>query len=182
MMGIKTGKNIELPKENYDYIYTVKDAIVDLQEIEPQHDLDSYNFKIYKSNNKTKLTNYYRGFSNNNELFNHITPRSKELSIKRFKAIQEIGGKNFHNLSDELKGSYTDASRTQNTVYLRLNYDEPSPTVINVRKSMWQHPTRARALSVREANFASNPLKIISCLRVKKISNTSKSVMLFHLY
>lgn len=153
MMGIKTEKKVELPKENHCNIYTVKDAIFDLQEIEPQHELDSYDFKVYKSNKEftTELTNYYRDFSNKDELYNHINPKSKELSVKRFKAIQENGGRNFHNLSDELKGTYTDASRTQNTVYLRLNYTEPSPTVINVRKSMWQHPTKARALSVREA-------------------------------
>ena len=47
--------------------------------------------------------------------------------------------------------TYTDASRTQNTIYLRLNYDEPCGTVVNVRKSMWIHPTRDRAISVREA-------------------------------
>lgn len=45
----------------------------------------------------------------------------------------------------------TDAARTQNTIYLRLNYDEPSGTVVNVRKSMWIHPTQDRAISVREA-------------------------------
>lgn len=43
------------------------------------------------------------------------------------------------------------AARTQNTIYLRLNYDEPSGTVVNVRKSMWIHPTQDRAISVREA-------------------------------
>ena len=43
------------------------------------------------------------------------------------------------------------ASRTQNTIYLRLNYDEPSGTVVNVRKSMWIHPEKDRAISIREA-------------------------------
>jgi DNA (cytosine-5)-methyltransferase 1 len=32
-----------------------------------------------------------------------------------------------------------------------LNYNEPSGTVVNVRKSMWIHPTKDRAISVREA-------------------------------
>ena len=44
-----------------------------------------------------------------------------------------------------------DISRTQNTIYLRLNYNEPSGTVVNVRKSMWIHPVLDRAISVREA-------------------------------
>lgn len=152
MMGIKTEEKIELPKEQYTSVYTVKDAIADLEEIEPQHEIASYNLNIYKNaDTSSKLLEYYREDLDSDKLFNHINPKSKELSLERFKAIRESEGKNFHSLSDDLKSSYTDASRTQNTVYLRLDYDEPSPTVINVRKSMWQHPTKARALSVREA-------------------------------
>ena len=69
--------------------------------------------------------------------------------MERFKALEQ--GQNFHTLDKKLKTTYTDPSRTQNTVYLRLNYDEPSGTVINVRKSMWVHPVLDRALSIREA-------------------------------
>ena len=39
----------------------------------------------------------------------------------------------------------------QNTIYMRLKYDEPSGTVVNVRKSMWIHPELDRAISIREA-------------------------------
>ena len=70
--------------------------------------------------------------------------------MERFRALKQ--GENFHALKDEMKtNTYTDASRTQKTIYLRLEYDEPSGTVVNVRKSMWIHPTRDRAISVREA-------------------------------
>ena len=34
---------------------------------------------------------------------------------------------------------------------MRLRYDEPSGTVVNVRKSMWIHPELDRAISIREA-------------------------------
>ena len=34
---------------------------------------------------------------------------------------------------------------------MRVSYDEPSGTVVNVRKSMWIHPTKDRAISIREA-------------------------------
>ena len=55
-------------------------------------------------------------------------------------------------VSNNLKSNtYTDPARTQNTIYLRLNYDEPCGTVVNVRKSMWIHPVQDRAISVREA-------------------------------
>lgn len=83
-------------------------------------------------------------------LYNHIITKTTDVAMERFKALKQ--GQNFHALSDNLKtNTYTDASRTQNTIYLRLNYDEPSGTVVNVRKSMWIHPTLDRAISVREA-------------------------------
>lgn len=70
--------------------------------------------------------------------------------MERFRVLKQ--GQNFHSLDDALKtNTYTDVARTQNTIYLRLNYDEPSGTVVNVRKSMWIHPTQDRAISVREA-------------------------------
>ncbi len=70
--------------------------------------------------------------------------------MERFEALKE--GQNFHDLDESKKtNTYTDAARTQNTIYLRLKYDEPSGTVVNVRKSMWIHPTQDRAVSVREA-------------------------------
>ncbi|WP_407213728.1 DNA cytosine methyltransferase [Enterobacter kobei] len=70
-------------------------------------------------------------------------------ALERFKKIQQ--GCNFHDLPLELKTTYSDSSRTQNTIYLRLKYNEPSGTVVNVRKSMWIHPIHDRALSIREA-------------------------------
>ena len=70
--------------------------------------------------------------------------------MERFKALKQ--GQNFHSLDEELKSNtYTDVTRTQNTIYLRLNYDRPCGTVVNVRKSMWVHPVLDRAISVREA-------------------------------
>ena len=70
--------------------------------------------------------------------------------MDRFKALRQ--GDNFHTLDDQLKtNTYTDVSRTQNTIYMRLAYDQPSGTVVNVRKSMWVHPVIDRAVSVREA-------------------------------
>jgi DNA (cytosine-5)-methyltransferase 1 len=69
--------------------------------------------------------------------------------MERFKSIEQ--GKNFHSLAPELKTTYSKPERTQNTIYLRLNPNEPSGTVVNVRKSMWIHPTLDRAITVREA-------------------------------
>ena len=60
-------------------------------------------------------------------------------------------GQNFHDLENQYKKNYSDPSRTQNSIYKRLAYSKPSGTVVNVRKSMWIHPTKNRAISIREA-------------------------------
>lgn len=156
ILGVKQGKLIEnnkvnLPSKFFSEHKTTKDAIKDLEGISPQHDVEKYVPIKYKApTKKSDLQKYYRKDADD-YLYNHINTKSKDLSIKRFEAIKKSGGKNFHSLADELKSTYSDASRTQNTIYLRLKYDEPSPTVVNVRKSMWNHPTNAVALSIREA-------------------------------
>lgn len=152
MLGILNSSNtIELPEGDDEIHNVVRDAIEDLENILPQTKIDSYNSKVYVSSSKKDLNKYYREGMEPNEIYDHINTESSKLILERYKNILKNGGKNFHSLPDDLKSTYADASRTQNTVYLRLNYDEPSPTVINVRKSMWQHPTKARAISIREA-------------------------------
>ena len=76
---------------------------------------------------------------------NHIVPRSRDKAKARFTALKE--GENFHNLDNGLKDNYA----VPDSIYLRLDRNRPSGTVINVRKSMWIHPTIDRAISVREA-------------------------------
>ncbi|MCM3671070.1 DNA cytosine methyltransferase [Mesobacillus maritimus] len=158
MFGVKKEfaflEEVKLPEKNTNLskIFTTRDAIEDLENIKPQEELNSYDMNCY-INTKclSGLLKYYRTDVEENVLFNHINTKSRELSKKRFAAIKESEGKNFHSLTEDLKNTYADASRTQNTVYLRLDYDEPAPTVINVRKSMWNHPVNAVALSIREA-------------------------------
>lgn len=132
--------------------FTVRNAIEDLEGIQPTTEVASDSILEYSPKHTTDMQKYFRSGMKENIIYNHINTASKPLSKKRFEALRASGGKNFHSLSPELKEiTYSDASRTQNTVYLRLNYDEPSPTVINVRKSMWQHPNKPEALSIREA-------------------------------
>lgn len=132
--------------------FTVHDAIKDLEGIIPSTDVKKNKLKYPQSKDITRMQKYYRSNMKEDVVFNHINTASEPLSKQRFEALKKNNGKNFHSLSNELKEiSYTDGTRTQNTVYLRLNYNEPSPTVINVRKSMWQHPKNAVALSIREA-------------------------------
>lgn len=153
VIGIKRSiaTKIALPKGRFDEdeYRTVRDAIADLETVSPVYGLedDKEGIKIDAIDGLTELAASLR---NSGVLKNHIITKTTETAMERFKAIKQ--GQNFHSLDDELKtNTYTDVSRTQNTIYLRLDYDEPSGTVVNVRKSMWIHPTLDRAISVREA-------------------------------
>ena len=152
VMGIQKSisKKIALPNGSFDedQYRTVRDAIEDLEDIPPFLNLeDDIGIPLDKCDGLSELAKKLR---DSDWLRNHIATKTTETAMKRFKALKQ--GENFHALKEELKtNTYTDASRTQNTIYLRLNYDEPSGTVINVRKSMWIHPIKDRAISIREA-------------------------------
>ena len=152
MMGIQktSSSKVALPRGSYDedQYRTVKDAIGDLEEVPPFINLeDDVGIPLEKREGLNKLANSLRDAK---LLRNHITTKTTEVAMKRFRALKQ--GENFHALDENLKtNTYSDASRTQNTIYLRLNYNEPCGTVVNVRKSMWIHPTKDRAISVREA-------------------------------
>ena len=132
---------------------TVRDAIEDLEDVTPyftvQEDEEKGGVRLQaRSRDAVGKLNNLR--DNDGIAYNHIIPQTTARVLKRFKVIKE--GQNFHSLDKALvEDTYTDAKRTQNTIYLRLKYDEPSGTVVNVRKSMWIHPHKDRAISVREA-------------------------------
>jgi len=153
VIGVKRSiaSEISLPKGNFDEkeYRTVRDAISDLEEVMPVVNLedDKEGLCVAIKDNLGELAGALR---NTTTLKNHIITKTTETAMVRFKALKQ--GQNFHALEESLKtNTYTDITRTQNTIYLRLNYDEPSGTVVNVRKSMWIHPTLDRAISVREA-------------------------------
>ena len=128
---------------------TVRDAIEDLEKVEPFYNIedDKDGIPLETVHDCSSLCKQLR---DSPVLKNHIVTKTTKTALERFRALKQ--GENFHALSDDLKtNTYTDAARTQNTIYLRLNYDEPSGTVVNVRKSMWIHPIKDRAISVREA-------------------------------
>ena len=143
-------KGIELALPNgstVDSVPTVGDAILDLSDYKvgydpiydplpyiEQSDLSDYALSMRKGSTTVK---------------NHITTRTTDKALERFKKIKQ--GKNFHSLGLEDKDTYSKPERTQNTIYLRLDPSKPSGTVVNVRKSMWIHPTLDRAITIREA-------------------------------
>lgn len=151
-IGIKKeiSPEISLPKGAFDeeHYRRVREAIEDIEDVEPVTEVESdHGIKLEPKENLSDLA---RTLRDSKILKNHMITNTTETAMDRFKALKQ--GENFHALNDSLKtNTYTDASRTQRTIYLRLNYDEPSGTVVNVRKSMWIHPTLDRAISVREA-------------------------------
>lgn len=152
LMGVKSNINsqIALPKGHIetDKYFTVYDAISDLEKEPPIMKSSNTGQKfLYTPSIISPLASQLR---DSNVLYNHIITNSSNIALERFKVIKQ--GQNFHSLSEEMKkNTYTDSSRTQNTIYLRLSYFKPSGTVVNVRKSMWIHPIHNRAISVREA-------------------------------
>lgn len=152
-MGIKkdVASEIELPvgtftAENY---HSVRDAIEDLEDVSPvinrADDLEGIHL-----DKKIELNPLAKDLRDVHILKNHIVTKTTANAMERFRALKQ--GENFHSLDEKMKtNTYTDVSRTQNTIYLRLKYDEPCGTVVNVRKSMWVHPVQDRAISVREA-------------------------------
>ena len=157
ILGIRTKEDIkvEFPQPYSEKPLTVKDAIADLERLNPNINVEDEKLPYRQPSKPSLMQPYFRSELNVDSIkniYNHINTDSRPLSKQRFEELNKTGGKNFHSLPNELqKVSYTNVERTQNTIYLRLDYDFPSPTVINVRKSMWQHPTKMRALSIREA-------------------------------
>lgn len=152
VIGIKKSisKKVALPLGSFDeeHYRTVRDAIGDLEDVKPVVDIaDDVGIPLGEKPELGMLGQSLRDVA---VLRNHIITATTDTAMQRFEKIKQ--GKNFHSLDEALKiNTYTDVSRTQNTIYLRLNYDEPSGTVVNVRKSMWIHPTLNRAISIREA-------------------------------
>ena len=147
-IGIKKciSEKFELPVGTFENYRTVKDALFDIEDVESVTD-STNGVKLRKP--KGKLSELATMLRDSDILYNHIITKTTAKAQKRFDALEP--GDNFHSLDDELKDTYSNPSRTQNTIYLKLLYTEPSGTVVNVRKSMWVHPSKNRAISVREA-------------------------------
>ena len=153
VMGIKKKivESIILPRGTFNNssFYTVEDAIKDIEKEKVVMSVEDGNDGIKLSKPSKTISELGLMLRNSDFLYNHISTKTTPIAMKRFKLIQQ--GENFHSLPKNLKTTYSNTERTQNTIYLRLKYDEPSGTVVNVRKSMWIHPIHHRALSIREA-------------------------------
>ncbi len=147
---IYINKGIELVLPNapaVDKIPTVGEAILDLSTYEVGYEPICTPLPYTQQNDISDYALCMRNGSKS--VKNHITTKTTDKAMERFKKIKP--GKNFHSLGIEDKDPYAKPERTQNTIYLRLDPNKPSGTVVNVRKSMWIHPILDRAITVREA-------------------------------
>jgi DNA (cytosine-5)-methyltransferase 1 len=126
---------------------TVGDAIRNLEEVEPSYFVCSDGVKVQEQL-KTD-NNPLNCLFDSDVIHNHFITKSTEVALERFALIEP--GKNFHSLDSKYTKTYEKPERTQNSIYRRLEYNKPCPTVTNVRKSMWIHPKFDRAISIREA-------------------------------
>ena len=141
-------KEISIPAKPEDAsAVSVGDAILDLVDYQVGYEP---NFPDIPYREDADLSQYAVEMrKGSSSVKNHISTKTTDVALQRFKAIEQ--GKNFHSLDPKLKGTYSKPERTQKTIYLRLDPDMVSGTVVNVRKSMWIHPVLDRAISVREA-------------------------------
>lgn len=155
LIGVKkefVGDNpVDLPEsiiKDPSKFYKVEDAIRDLEEIEPFTTMEADRpIERTLPTSINPLLRYLHGTTG--KIHNHVMTETTTIALERFKVLEP--GQNFHDLHESYKQTYSNPGRTQNTVYLRLNYKSPSGTVLNVRKSMWIHPSKNRAISIREA-------------------------------
>jgi len=153
VMGVRKtiSESVHLPTGTLDeekYI-TVHDAISDIENVDTFIDVSDDENGVELDSIAQSLSSLGMSLRDTDILYNHVSTNTTPKALERFKKIKQ--GDNFHSLDAGLKTNYSDPTRTQNTIYLRLKYDEPSGTVVNVRKSMWIHPVLNRALSIREA-------------------------------
>lgn len=147
---IKVDTATLLPKSFFDKrnYYNLIHAIGDIEDCEFETNVNKdYTVKLEEYKNRNPLLDYL----NDTKLVkNMVITDTTKIALERFKVLKQ--GENFHNLSEELRiNTYSKPERTQSSIYKRLVYNSPSPTVTNVRKSMWIHPTKDRAISIREA-------------------------------
>ncbi|MBU8725744.1 DNA cytosine methyltransferase [Bacillus pumilus] len=133
-----------LSKEDF---FNIGHAIKELEELQPSFNA-SDDMPIKKTNWLNHPLSKYLN-ANVEFLSNHVVTQSTQTALERFENLSP--GQNFHDLDNSLKSTYADTQRTQNTIYKRLDYGDVCNTVVNVRKSMWIHPIKNRAISIREA-------------------------------
>lgn len=81
-------------------------------------------------------------------------PNQKDVTKPRTETLEKMKyipqGGNWTFIPDSLKSDKMKSGKTHSSIFKRLEYDKPSITITNVRKSNILHPIKNRVLSIRE--------------------------------
>lgn len=140
---------VKLPEERFSKtrFRTVQDAFKDLENEVPQYEIGLNSIPLAEM--ELEQGSLLDSLRDADKLHNHVVTQTRDHILIRFRQLKQ--GQNFHDLDKSHITTYANPDRTQNSIYKRLDYSEASPTVTNARKSMWIHPTKNRAISIREA-------------------------------
>ena len=144
LIGSKHGKRVEIKPGSNNHKVTVKDAFLDLPNLENGANIDVLPYtreadSIYAKSMRGTLT----------QCAGHLVSKNSEQVLKRYKHIKQ--GENWESIPNNLMQNYVDPSRCHTGIYYRLREDEASVVIGNYRKNMLVHPWADRGLSVREA-------------------------------
>ena|SRR6267378_4418209 len=144
IVGSRHGIRIRLPHASSQTQITVRDALVDLPNLNNgwREDLMPYSCKPqwgYAKEMRRHLTQSH----------NHLVTRSAPIIIERYRHVPRGG--NWEDIPRRLMRNYRDRNRCHTGIYHRLDPDKPSIVLGNFRKNMLIHPIEHRGLSVREA-------------------------------
>ena len=95
-----------MPEKKFEngHYNTVHDAISDLEDVPPVYDL-AEDEKGIPLKHKDQLSPIARQLRDSSILKNHITTKTTDVAMRRFKALRQ--GENFHSLQDALKTNTT---------------------------------------------------------------------------
>jgi DNA (cytosine-5)-methyltransferase 1 len=148
---------IKMPKSNKEELYTVKDAIGNLNV-----------FKKIKAGHKDKSS------------FFHTTANLSKINIERIKSTPKNGGdRSSWENNDKLQLNCYKTHNGHYDVYGRMHWDKPSPAIttrfLSLSNGRYGHPEQNRAISLREgATLQSFPINYK--FPVNSMSSASKMI------
>jgi DNA (cytosine-5)-methyltransferase 1 len=126
---------------------SVRDAIADLPPVKNGEPRREQHYAVSAQLNP--YVNASREFAPAGTIWDHVVSRNAAYILKRYARIPEGG--NLQSIAKRIR-NYHDVSGAHSNIYRRLQWDEPSVTIGNFRKSMLIHPNQDRGLSLREAS------------------------------
>lgn len=144
LVGSKHGKTVSFDVARKTPIVTVRDALIDLPQLNSGANTDTLPYSheadnAYAQNMRGTLT----------QCTGHLVSRNSAYVLERYNYIAQ--GENWESIPRSLMQNYADPTRCHTGIYHRLRENDASVVIGNYRKNMLIHPWSNRGLSVREA-------------------------------